>query len=101
SLEGCCSTIELHPLGDAWAGIQAAQIKKAADTACCTDISPKGAGGGSWIRTNVGAGPTDLQSASFNHSDIPPKANVGLLLIYFSVSSSYVDYDYRVWLRAV
>src|SRR5208283_4056239 len=30
-------------------------------------------GGGGWIRTNVGARPTDLQSAPFNHSGTPPK----------------------------
>ncbi len=30
-------------------------------------------GGGGWIRTNVGARPTDLQSAPFNHSGTPPR----------------------------
>ena len=32
-------------------------------------------GGGGWIRTNVGARPTDLQSAPFNHSGTPPERN--------------------------
>src|SRR5690606_24865424 len=40
------------------------------------------AGGGSWIRTNVGARPTDLQSAPFNHSGIPPKANSELCRVF-------------------
>src|SRR5262245_64312277 len=30
------------------------------------------AGGGGWIRTNVGARPTDLQSAPFSRSGTPP-----------------------------
>src|SRR5437879_12610244 len=29
-------------------------------------------GGGGWIRTNVGARPTDLQSAPFSRSGTPP-----------------------------
>ena len=40
-----------------------------------TDFHPslKNPGGGDWIRTNVGARPTDLQSAPFNHSGTPPQ----------------------------
>jgi hypothetical protein len=30
-------------------------------------------GGGSWIRTNEGRSPTDLQSVAFGHSAIPPQ----------------------------
>ena len=71
SLEGFCSTIELHPRRDSllcsllmlalvmWLHLQTS-----------TDL--QNFGGGSWIRTNVGARPTDLQSAPFNHSGIPP-----------------------------
>ena len=32
----------------------------------------RNAGGGGWIRTNVGARPTDLQSAPFSRSGTPP-----------------------------
>src|ERR1041385_3521514 len=38
-------------------------------------LLPAGApksGGGGWIRTNVGARPTDLQSAPFSRSGTPP-----------------------------
>jgi hypothetical protein len=34
--------------------------------------TPRGPGGGGWIRTNVGARPTDLQSAPFSRSGTPP-----------------------------
>lgn len=33
-------------------------------------------GGGSWIRTNVGINPADLQSAAIGHSAIPPQRTV-------------------------
>src|SRR5688572_28879797 len=64
SLEGFCSTIELHP---------PSVSKKDSFTTCF--VRPPGRlsiGGGGWIRTNVGARPTDLQSAPFNRSGTPP-----------------------------
>ena len=68
SLEGFCSTIELHPLDQLLlnAAIFAAGDPISASTARLD------AGGGGWIRTNVGARPTDLQSAPFNRSGTPP-----------------------------
>src|SRR5688572_22781809 len=60
SLEGFCSTIELHPPR----GSNALPEK--------TLSNQSKSGGGGWIRTNVGARPTDLQSAPFNHSGTPP-----------------------------
>src|SRR5262245_37689335 len=57
SLEGFCSTIELHP--------------PALDRS--VGPSPLDArGGGGRIRTYVGAWPTDLQSAPFSRSGTPP-----------------------------
>ncbi len=44
-------------------------------------------GGGSWIRTNVDARSTDLQSAPFNHSGIPPKANSELCRLFLIMST--------------
>src|SRR5690625_892701 len=65
-----------------------AETKKAAVTALFAGwIHPESSGGGSWIRTNVDARSTDLQSASFNHSDIPPKANCELCRQFFRLSS--------------
>src|SRR5688572_30931750 len=64
SLEGFCSTIELHP---------PSVSKKDSFTTCF--VRPPGrlaTGGGGWIRTNVGARPTDLQSAPFSRSGTPP-----------------------------
>src|SRR4249920_33512 len=67
SLEGFCSAIELHPPLSLFPFTQ--------NIYCCTAriaaIGPK-AGGGGWIRTNVGARPTDLQSAPFSRSGTPP-----------------------------
>lgn len=34
-------------------------------------------GGGSWIRTNVARSAADLQSATINHSAIPPRSGSG------------------------
>ena len=64
SLEGFCSTIELHP-------------RFTTEPFCHPVVHTdnprrKNPGGGGWIRTNVGARPTDLQSAPFNHSGTPP-----------------------------
>src|SRR5688572_18279052 len=59
SLEGFCSTIELHP---------PCLVTKKFFTRDCARL----AGGGGWIRTNVGARPTDLQSAPFSRSGTPP-----------------------------
>src|SRR5580765_6969551 len=60
SLEGFCSAIELHP----------------PRFTVFTQLSPPPRrpvrGGGGWIRTNVGARPTDLQSAPFSRSGTPP-----------------------------
>src|SRR3954466_870098 len=58
SLEGFCSTIELHP--------------RRQPEPPTSPESPSKSGGGGWIRTNVGARPTDLQSAPFNRSGTPP-----------------------------
>src|SRR4026207_2011487 len=60
SLEGFCSTIELHPPLSFTQTIQR----------LCRPAG--GPGGGGWIRTNVGARPTDLQSAPFSRSGTPP-----------------------------
>src|SRR6266436_4480859 len=61
SLEGFCSTIELHPpsVYETPSPMSAAEV-------------PCQLGGGGWIRTNVGARPTDLQSAPFSRSGTPP-----------------------------
>ena len=70
SLEGFCSAIELHP-------------PRSLTQKCNTDkrrlsigpappFSLRFTGGGGWIRTNVGARPTDLQSAPFSRSGTPP-----------------------------
>jgi hypothetical protein len=44
-------------------------------------------GGEGWIRTNVGARPTDLQSAPFNHSGTSPQENHGLWANFYGLSS--------------
>src|SRR5437660_10747127 len=61
SLEGFCSTIELHPPSV----YEIPSPMSAAEAPCQL-------GGGGWIRTNVGARPTDLQSAPFSRSGTPP-----------------------------
>src|SRR6267142_6366216 len=60
SLEGFCSTIELHP------------PDSLSSPACSRPAGAPETGGGGWIRTNVGARPTDLQSAPFSRSGTPP-----------------------------
>src|SRR3954469_20899290 len=64
SLEGFCSTIELHPPDSRLIFLRAARSRRPAK-------APE-TGGGGWIRTNVGARPTDLQSAPFSRSGTPP-----------------------------
>src|SRR5258706_13774001 len=59
SLEGFCSTIELHPRSPMPSSQRFLKLNIR--------------GGEGWIRTNVGARPTDLQSAPFNHSGTPPR----------------------------
>ena len=80
SLEGFCSTIELHP--PAWSRNKSSPkivVRPRARPPSlhpCTSIQSVRAtgltGGGGWIRTNVGARPTDLQSAPFSRSGTPP-----------------------------
>src|SRR5512133_1559677 len=65
SLEGFCSTIELHPR------FTTEPFRRPVHIAT-VNLRRKSSGGGGWIRTNVGARPTDLQSAPFNHSGTPP-----------------------------
>ena len=70
SLEGFCSTIELHPRGS--------NTNDRQKRFSC--------GGEGWIRTNVGARPTDLQSAPFNHSGTSPQENRGLWAKFYVLS---------------
>src|SRR3979490_746542 len=67
SLEGFCSTIELHPPSVLQKYLHP-KCSSAAEVPCLAEL----AGGGGWIRTNVGARPTDLQSAPFSRSGTPP-----------------------------
>ena len=64
SLEGFCSAIELHPPLFLHPLLHSLPLPPR-----CTRAT---AGGGGWIRTNVGARPTDLQSAPFSRSGTPP-----------------------------
>ena len=68
SLEGFCSNIELHPLFHL--------------------IAPSVIGGGRRIRT-FEAHATDLQSAPFDRSGIPPKESDILLLVLFLVKNFF------------
>src|SRR5215471_5500599 len=61
SLEGFCSTIELHP------------PRSFTPSRSGCRLTGLLSGGEGWIRTNVGARPTDLQSAPFNHSGTSPR----------------------------
>jgi hypothetical protein len=66
--------------------------------ACAPSPAPAGilgsvgcpTGGGGWIRTNVGARPTDLQSAPFNHSGTPPREPQIILGVDFPVKFTVV-----------
>ena len=97
SLEGFCSTIELHPRATLSPSLSQTFKIKARGTfqpslrrppsslglhfkiqANIAWIQVWVSGGGGWIRTNVGARPTDLQSAPFNHSGTPPAENLRL-----------------------
>ena len=69
SLEGFCSTIELHPPSNRSLSITSPAYRF---TRLLSTPGALKAGGGGWIRTNVGARPTDLQSAPFNRSGTPP-----------------------------
>jgi hypothetical protein len=84
SLEGFCSTIELHPPGSSrrFRGLLVALFAR-------TPFARRGAqtGGGGWIRTNVGARPTDLQSAPFSRSGTPP-AEPAIILSFPSLGQS-------------
>src|SRR5437763_1798106 len=69
SLEGFCSTIELHPP-------RARPVPPESSPPTFTTLPVfrvLDPGGEGWIRTNVGARPTDLQSAPFNHSGTSPR----------------------------
>src|SRR5438270_13384432 len=74
SLEGFCSTIELHPPDST------IHPKNVCPAPWC-QLRPE-SGGGGWIRTNVGARPTDLQSAPFSRSGTPP-AEPKILRLFF------------------
>src|SRR4051812_36654473 len=73
SLEGFCSTIELHPPVDSSTPRYLALVAdpRPLPPPASSKFGPK-TGGGGWIRTNVGARPTDLQSAPFSRSGTPP-----------------------------
>src|SRR5258708_12756564 len=63
SLEGFCSTIELHPRGPS----PVSTVRQ------CNFWSPDVTGGEGWIRTTVGASRSYLQPPPFNHSATPPR----------------------------
>src|SRR5258706_4475601 len=75
SLEGFCSTIELHPPVPEPRSTTSIPIHPksppAKRRAALLPVA-RVLGGGGWIRTNVGARPTDLQSAPFSRSGTPP-----------------------------
>src|SRR5207247_2498363 len=72
SLEGFCSTIELHPPSVYEIPSPIACLLACLPAAEAPCLFPSRLGGGGWIRTNVGARPTDLQSAPFSRSGTPP-----------------------------
>src|SRR5882672_4478568 len=83
SLEGFCSTIELHPPVLTLQRIPFTQkTSRRASLQLRPPFLARVSGGGGWIRTNVGARPTDLQSAPFSRSGTPPAepAILGLFL---------------------
>src|SRR5205085_2832075 len=99
SLEGFCSTIELHPPGSSCRSRGLLCFKPRASAASSFHASPacscprRGArtGGGGWIRTNVGARPTDLQSALFSRSGTPP-AEPAIILSFPSLGQSKSEF---------
>src|SRR5262249_18009463 len=72
SLEGFCSTIELHPPSNRSSTRPSFTNGSVHFTRLLSAPGALKAGGGGWIRTNVGARPTDLQSAPFSRSGTPP-----------------------------
>jgi hypothetical protein len=80
SLEGFCSTIELHP--------PCTTQDNNNSTSHVLRRQPRYViqdGGGGWIRTNVGARPTDLQSAPFSRSGTPPAEPEIICVIHYLV----------------
>ena len=73
SLEGFCSTIELHPPRSILPTLCCSRLLRSIRPAACGRRSPDSTGGEGWIRTNVGARPTDLQSAPFSRSGTSPR----------------------------
>src|SRR3970282_2263585 len=84
SLEGFCSTIELHPPGFA-----------SPTKVLHPKIPTPEPGGGGWIRTNVGARPTDLQSAPFSRSGTPPAEPEIMRVIRRLVKKKSAEVTYR------
>src|SRR5215510_16421492 len=80
SLEGFCSTIELHPPSNRSSTRPSFTNGSVHFTRLLSAPGALKAGGGGWIRTNVGARPTDLQSAPFSRSGTPPAGNRKLSL---------------------
>src|SRR5215213_6699681 len=76
SLEGFCSTIELHPPDSHVHPSSRPHFRRRTSRRRFPPHSVlrgvRRLGGGGWIRTNVGARPTDLQSAPFSRSGTPP-----------------------------
>src|SRR5258706_9731694 len=72
SLEGFCSAIELHPPFNSAVASPMNSISNHPAPCNFTSRFIRQCGGGGWIRTNVGARPTDLQSAPFSRSGTPP-----------------------------
>src|ERR1043165_164746 len=66
SLEGFCSAIELPPP-------PLYRVPTYWSPSFLRRQSARLHGGGGWIRTNVGARPTDLQSATLSRSGPPPR----------------------------
>src|SRR3954471_22728344 len=73
SLEGFCSTIELHPPSSILRTLNSRSTSLPFNCRLPNHpLASPDTGGGGWIRTNVGARPTDLQSAPFSRSGTPP-----------------------------
>src|SRR5262245_26657172 len=81
SLEVFCSAIELHPPRFPSPKNRARRL-----------IRPRSAGGGGWIRTNVGARPTDLQSAPFSRSGTPP-AEPEIMSYFRQLGKNWADFE--------
>src|SRR5690242_13151056 len=83
SLEGFCSAIELHPPLFLHPLLHSLPLPPR-----CTRAT---AGGGGWIRTNVGARPTDLQSAPFSRSGTPP-AEPEIMSYFRQLGKNWADF---------